>query len=287
MSEPKVPGDPTRPSGKPATTPGGTPSIRGHWSGAFVGKRSNGAELSLLAPLKRSRQGGSAAFLGAASDGKRYWIKPLNNRQDPRVCVTEQIVGRIGELLGAPTCIVRTIEISTALAGWRFHDQATLEAGIAHASLETPNALETYSLEHRKDDANASRHAYLLALYDLCWGDDPQWLMDVADEYSFYSHDHGLYLPDGPFWTEASLARCIEAPREYGDDGAGLDLSTVTGIVTRLRALDDAALIAALAPIPTNWPVSETELELVGHFILSRAPQVAARLLVRFPKAAP
>lgn len=286
MSAPKPPAT-TRPTGK-APAGAASPSVRGHWDGAFTGKRADVAELALTMPLRRSTAGGSGSFLGVGSDGARYWIKPLNNRQCERVCISEQIVGRIGHLIGAPTCGVRTIEIPAVLAGtWEFRDGAKLEAGIAHASLDTPNALETGVLERRKDDDNASRHAYILALYDLCWGDDPQWLMDLGDDSKFYSHDHGLYFPDGPYWTEASLSRCIDAPREH-DRANNDDISQVAiaTIVDRLRTLNDAEIVAALSAIPTQWPVTDAELEVVGHFILTRAPAVAGRLERRFPRDA-
>lgn len=274
----------TRPAGKPPATSAPAPSIRGHWDGAFTGKRTATADLSLVAPLQKSKAGGSGSFLASASDGRRYWIKPLNNLQCERVCITEQVVGRVGQLLGAPTCAVKTIEIPSALAGWQFHadENAKLEAGIAHASLETLNAMETRLLERRRDDSNAARHAYVLALYDLCWGDDAQWLMDVGDEYRFYSHDHGLYFPQGPWWTVQDLARCIDAPRPYTCDDLDIDRVTVALIVARLRALTNGELVQALAGIPTTWPVTDAELELVGHFILSRAANVATRLEARF-----
>jgi hypothetical protein len=55
-------------------------------------------------PLRASPAGASGSFLVVGEDGRRYWCKSLNNFQGPRVAVTEQIVGRLAGLIGAPAC---------------------------------------------------------------------------------------------------------------------------------------------------------------------------------------
>lgn len=260
-----------------------SPLARPTWVGEFAGKRPAVAELVLTQPLQRSSRGGSGSFLGVANDGKRYWVKTLNNGQHPRVCVTEQIVGRIGLLIGAPTCPVRTIELPAEVTGWEFMRDKRLEVGIAHASGETPTAIETNQLDRRTDDDNSSRHAFILALYDLCWGGDCQWLVNVNAENAYWSHDHGWYLPPtGPTWTEAALSREIAQPHMHSDDGKNLSVDAVKYVSARLRELSKSDLVAALSTIPSTWPVTDSELEAVGHFVLSRATSVADRLKTAF-----
>jgi hypothetical protein len=76
---------------------------RGEWVSLLEGWRRGDAERSVIAPLLKSSVGGSGAFLGHADDQRRCWIKPQNNGQGTRVPITEQIVGRVGALIGAAT----------------------------------------------------------------------------------------------------------------------------------------------------------------------------------------
>lgn len=198
---------------------------------------------------------------------------------------TEQIVGRVGQLIGAPTCGVRTVGIPSELSGWQFRAGRVLEVGIAHGSLAVPDAIETRRLERRAEDKNGARHALLLALYDLCWGGDAQWLMSTSQEYAFFSHDHGWCLPpEGPEWNTAQLAASVDTPHELADPhaGAGLDKEAISTVSNRLVALKQEELVETLSKIPTSWPVSDDELEAVGHFLLHRAPQVAKRMRDRY-----
>ncbi len=253
------------------------------WHSVFESTRRSGSELELRQLLQQSTSGGSGSFLAVASDGLRYWVKPLNNTQMSwRICVTEQIVGRVGACIGAPTCTVRTVGIPKDLAGWEFRPGARLEPGIAHASKEEfEEAVEEYALGHRADDANASRHAYIAALWDLCWGSDPQWLRNQRADNEYWSHDHGMFLPGANLWSEASLTINLSQPHPWQDPtgGSGLSQSALLAAAERLLKLDMATMIRVLAQIPREWPVDDAELEAVGDFIVTRAPAVAARLL--------
>jgi len=211
-------------------------------------------------------------------------VKTLNNTQDkPRILVTEQVVGRVGKILGGPTCDVRTIQIPQDLAGWEFRPGRPLTPGIAHASLAIDLVVETRNLSHREDDENAQRHVHILAIHDWCWADDAQWLIAEADRHRFYSHDHGWYLPPGGGnWTADTVVQMVDQPHELGDSGQGLDMGAVDVIVARLEAVTRDELVTCLAEIPQEWPVTDTELEAVGYFLERRAPQVAQRLRQRF-----
>lgn len=259
---------------------------RADWNGLLNGQRATTAEVALKAALQQSRTGGSGAFLGLADDGQRYWIKPLNNAQGERVPITEQIVGRIGNLLGAPTCENRTIAISEEFAGWEFRPGRTLEPGIAHASLHVEHAIFTRALNHRADDDNSRRYAFLFALYDWCWGGDVQGLLAAKDENRFYSHDHGWYLPpEGKTWTVADLDANADVPHELPTNPNGIGASVAEEVAASLEAAKRSALQKALAGIPSVWPVNDDELEGVGFFLEKRAPIVAQRIRQRFRRA--
>jgi hypothetical protein len=254
---------------------------RADWNGLVSDQRRADAEIRLVAPLRQSTAGGSGAFLARADDGERYWVKTLNNCQSARVPATEQLVGRAGAAIGAPVCEVRTLHIGAEFHGWEFRPGRSLVPGIAHASRHVENSRETHHLEARGEDENDRRHAYLLALYDWCWGNDPQWLMALDQENKFFSHDHGHYLPGGPNWRSEQLERSVDVEHAI-DPGGPLSLQAVREVAEKIRAVDRAMIIGILRDIPREWPVSDSELEAVGFFLERRAEQVAQRLLLRF-----
>lgn len=253
------------------------------WNGVLAGRRPERADVEMQMALSPSNQGGSGTFLAKASNGNRYWVKVLNNPQGIKVPITEQIVGRVGTLIGAPCCTVQTISIPPELAGWEFRPGAQLQPGIGHASMAMENVLEVRQLGHRSDDANSRRHALVHALYDWCWGEDAQWLVAVGDENRYHSHDHGWYLPpSGPDWTHDALMGALDTPKELASDWAGISKDTALFVASRLEVVSRDQLITALAGIPRDWPVTDFELESVGFFLEHRAPQVAERIRARY-----
>lgn len=275
------------PSPEHANKPPSVPVVqRADWDGAFKGQRPTNAEVILKVALQKSSSGGSGAFLGLADDGQRYWIKPLNNAQGERVPITEQIVGRMGNFLGAPTCEIRTIFISEEFAGWEFRPSRKLETGIAHASLHVENAIFTRALDHCMDDDNSRRYAFLFALYDWCWGGDAQGLLAVKDENRFFSHDHGWYLPpEGKTWTVADLDANVDVPHELSTQPNGIGASAAEEVARVLEGVTKNVLQDALAAIPSAWPVTDEELEWAGFFFEKRASMVAERVRQRFRRA--
>lgn len=252
------------------------------WRGQLNGRRRNEPEHSLKMPAQRSKRGGSGTFLGVCSDDRQYWIKPINNRQGKRVPVTEQIVGRVGTLIGAPTCDVRLIGIGSDVAGWEFRNSCFLETGIAHGSLSVEKCSEVNRLQYRSRDENMRRHTAILALYDWCWGSDPQWLVTDSSEYEYFSHDHGWYLPPpGPVWNCDEILRTVDTANEFPDEGGGLDAITVSETADKLERVTGKDLVDKLSEIPSDWPVTDEELECVGFFLERRAPHVADRLRAR------
>src|SRR5579859_1117555 len=162
--------------------------------------------VSAVMPLRPSPAGSSGSFLVLADDGRRYWCKSLNNFQNTRVPATEQIVARFAELIGAPACESKLVNL-TSIAGWEFRPGGgrMTEPGWAHGSLAVQSAIETRALEHRSDDENRKHHAGIFALCDWLAGGDMQWLYAASQDNAYYSHDHGFYL-GGPEWTEQTLA---------------------------------------------------------------------------------
>ncbi len=256
---------------------------REEWNGLLNGKRPKEADLEMIAPIERSKGGGSGAFLASAAphgstEGEQYWVKTLNNLQHPRVPINEQVVGRAGRLINAPVPDVGTVFIPDALVGWEFRPGHYLEKGIAHAGSAVKSSTETRTLDRRNEDDNQKRHAGILALYDWCWGEDTQWLVVNSEQNAYYSHDHGHYFPGGPAWTEAGVLAQINVPHEHPGGYAGITQLIVNEIAERLSRVTRSVLVTLLSAIPIDWPVTDTELESLGFFLEARAESVAARL---------
>jgi hypothetical protein len=234
-----------------------------------------------VTPLQQSKQGGSGSFLVRADDGRRYWCKVLNNTQgSPLVPVNEQIVGRLGAVIGVAVCEVRLVEIPQALAGWEFRPGHFLQPGMAHGSLALDPAVETHSLDHRGDADNAARHAGFFALHDWMGGSDPQWLYAPRDGNRYYSHDHGHYL-FGPAWTVQTLAQRVSDPALLPQPqfpSPGLSAAEIDRLADRLHAVTVQEITAALANFPAAWPIGPPEVAAVVDFASQRCDPVAQRL---------
>ena len=256
------------------------------WKGMLAGKRQNTAETVLRNPIESRRIfTSSGAFRGRAADNNQYWIKPLNNLQSERLPATEQIVSRVAKLISAPVCDVATIMIPKSLCepAYEYCAGRFLEPGIAHASLQMrPPVQFTDDLAWRDKDDNTSRHAYLFALYDWCWGEDEQWLISTTDDFAYFSHDHGDYLPLGPNWSIDSLKDNVDASRELHRNTTGISRIAVKGVIAKLRSVTRDQIRDILIQIPTSWPVTDEELEVVGCFLERRIPSVVDRLKRRF-----
>lgn len=232
-----------------------------------------------VAPLQQSSGGGSGSFLVRADDGARYWCKAVNNPQGPKVPVTEQVVGRFSELIGAAACHTELVYIPTALSGWEYRPGHHLEEGWVHGSLAEQPVTESRQLKHRLEDDNRARHASFFAVYDWLWGADSQWLVSQSAQWMYFSHDHGWYLPpEGPEWTIAALQAAINAPHEFGEDRTDLDPDELERLAQSLEALTSDDLADTISLLPREWAVTDDELEAVVEFAATRCRPVAARL---------
>lgn len=252
---------------------------RADWNGLIAQRADPAGGVVIEVPVVPSAAGGSGTFLALGSDGRRWWVKPVNNLQGGKVIVTESVVGRAGALLGAPVCEVAVVRIPPDIAGWEFRPGARLEAGFAHGSLAVDDAQEVRVLDYRDRDDNRRRQAGVLALYDWCWGGDDQWLYCETDDRKLYSHDHGWYLPEiGADWSEATLLARVDEPHPWGGPASGLDGAEVQHLVATLESLTRPQIAELLREVPISWPVSDAELEALGYFLERRAAAVAGRM---------
>jgi hypothetical protein len=238
------------------------------------------------APLKPSTAGSSGSFLVLADDKNRYWCKTLNNLQDPRVPVNEQVVARLGVLIGAPVCEPQFVRMQGAVVGWEFRPGSgrRVEEGWAHGSLAVDPCVEIHDVAtNRASDDNARRHAGIYALYDWTAGANGQWLM-AGDDSTFHSHDHGHYFPGGPAWTVATLQASAASSFALPVPPTGLDETELERLAYRLDALTEQEIAGVMSNLPAEWPVRDEELEALIDFIYGRRQDVAQRLRALVPE---
>ena len=254
------------------------------WAGLVSGRNDDFQDLYVVAP-EAAGTTWSGPFRATASNGLSYFVKSLQTcpaGQQASLAV-EQIVARVGALIGAPVCETSLIRIPGALAGTAIRQGfPPLQEGLAHASRALDHADEAGrpALVDRAKDDNSRRHVGVYALYDWCFGSDPQWLYDQDSDRTIYSHDHGLYLPPhgNGGWTRQALVDNVDRANELPDLRVGLSSEAVKRTALALEAITRNDLVQVLCSIPASWPVKNSELQELGWFLETRAPVVAARI---------
>jgi hypothetical protein len=221
--------------------------------------------------------GGAKAILVRADDGARYWLKDQASPQGDRLGTTEQVVGRLGRLIGARVCEPTLVDVPQELEG-EVEPGRTLPAGWSHGSKHVDDVRETRVLENRKDDDNRVHHAGFFALHDWLGGSDAQWLICGSENNAYWSHDHGLYLAGGPQWTAEQLEAQKDAPFVMPGDASDLDADELERVAVAIEDATQQQLEAELAKLPPDWPVTDDELSGVVNFAIHRRTAVAERV---------
>ncbi|HZV73776.1 MAG TPA: hypothetical protein VFF79_08685 [Conexibacter sp.] len=244
--------------------------------------RTAGEGVLAVLPMQQSPGGVSASFLVQADDGADYWCKATNNPVSPRIPVNEQVVARLGQMIGI--CVPDPVLVKLdGIAGWEFRRGHVVEAGWAHGCAAVAGALETRVLGHRSDDDNRVRHAGFYGLMDWLAGGDPQWLYSAPAENAYFSHDHGHFFPGGPDWTPASLASTGTGEHGLGVPATGLDPDEVARLADAIEAVTKDEIDGVMSKIPLEWLVADDDLAALSDFLEARRAPVAARLRALLP----
>lgn len=226
-----------------------------------------------MAPLKAT-DSGAATFLGLASDGREYWIKAQNNPQGSRSLIPERVVTHLGQKIGAPVRPIALVQIPGEL-DWTFAPGLRLRPGTAHGSLNLDSAkiVDDWRGLARRDD-NRRRIAFLAALWDLCLGNDPQWLVEFADDAALWSFDHGFWFAGEVDWSPTTMTSGAWTSDGVGDSTA-TELRAAAAAVEEL-IWDDFE--AAVHDVPLEWGTTQAEMSEVARILYARVGGVARRL---------
>ena len=200
------------------------------------------------------------------------------DRDQEKEIVIEYVVAQIANYIDAPIPKSSLIRITEELNFSLLNGKKILP-GIAHANIEIELCELIRGISYLDQDDNKKRFTGVLALFDLCYGHDFQWLCDKNDDMSIYSHDHGLYLPPNSGWfTTESLISAVDEPHPLPLDIPGLQAEDLENCAILVENLSREMILSVLNSVPSSWKVTNEELETLGWFIESRRSAVAVRL---------
>jgi len=253
---------------------------RDMWRGRLDGRIPPEPTATLRAPIVRAQSSGAGAFLGLADDGRQYWVKVPGNEQGEQVLVNEVIVGELGKLLGAPVRERTLLSVPPGVTRWDgFPRSASATPLVAHGSLHVPGAVDDDDLRYTKRDDNARRQAVMIGLWDLCLGEDPQWLYETTAAYSMWSYDHGLWFTTGEGdWDGAVLEQLVDVDGTLQDPPRGLDRQTLLSFADKVTDLTPDELLSVVSAVPVEWGTDDRNLEAMAWFLFCRRGPVADRL---------
>ncbi|SDG79179.1 hypothetical protein SAMN04489810_1304 [Microbacterium pygmaeum] len=226
---------------------------------------------------------GAGAFLGLADDGRQYWVKVPGNAQGNQVLTNEVIVGELGRVLGAPVRERVLVAIPPSVSAWSdFPVRKSDLALLAHGSLHVPGAVDDDELRYTKRDDNARRQAAMAGLWDLCVGEDPQWLYETGAAYSMWSYDHGFWFTTGEGdWDQDVLRRLLATDGSLATLPSGVSRERLREVATVVENLTPEMLLSVMSAVPVEWGTDDRDLEAMAWFLFARREPVANRLRQR------
>jgi hypothetical protein len=208
-------------------------------------------------------------------DGNTYILK---GRQAGRQIVNEQVVGRLGVLLGAPVALSYIVDVDETLTNDAEEPEfAYFQSGLAHASLFIPDCSFDRSILGSQQEVNRQRFALLCLLYGWVGANDRQFLYKTQHPSEVYSIDHGHFFPGGPDWTIQDLRDAPEAtldPKIF--QTFRFQLSEIQGALMALGKLSDEKILRVVARPPGEWGITmEERVELVAYLVKRREELLA------------
>lgn len=249
--------------------------------GALSGYPRGKATASGVALLDRADTG-CYPLKVAGSDGNVYFAKYPNNPHGWESLLAERVVAAAGEYLDAPLPPSRLISIPTAWENprWLQAGHPPIHAGIAHASqLVEHEIIEGDSeLEHVNRDGNPRRAPAFIALWEWCFGEDPQWLYALGDDKQMWTFDHGLWLGGGGEWTPSDLHNSTHIRNRWTGSFKHMDGPTFLDLAERVVQCRPEDTLRMVATTPVDWGFTEEDLITVARWLYDRREFVAADL---------
>jgi hypothetical protein len=160
--------------------------------------------------ILRSKRWNSASrpFQARGADGIEYIVKARQvDRRIERQMVNDQVVARLGMLMGAPVGKPSLVDISQDLIDMS-PEYADILAGIAHSTEFIKDCSDDRELFlHTKETTNRERFALLCILYSWVHARDHQFIYNKIKPNLVHSVDHGHFFVGGSDWTIERLTQ--------------------------------------------------------------------------------
>ena len=215
----------------------------------------------------------SRPVLVTCDDGKKYVLKGAHCG---KAIVNEQIVARLGALLGAPVCPTLLVEIPAELCNIE-PQMNDISPGLAHAIEYIDDCSERAGIDHTGLRENRERFASLQVLYTWMFAGDHQLIYRTSPPHLVYSVDHGHFFPGGPNWTVQSIAG-VTAILQYDTmfNAAAITSAERTNTLSCLGRLSDREIDDIVAIPPSSWGIDHAERVALSTMIKNRKSEILA-----------
>jgi hypothetical protein len=206
------------------------------------------------------------------NDGREYVVKGQNAG---RQIVNEQIVARLGLLLGAPIPETKIVEIPDELIKLE-KKLAHIHSGTAHGSLYLRDTYFDRCLIATSEDVNRLRLASLAVLYGWAGANDQQYLFTNKPPRLIYSIDHGHFFPNSPNWTVNDLATAQNAQLDpVLVSACNFTPLEIDQALEALVNINEGEIIDAVAYPPTEWGLTIDERTMMLQYLIKRQIQLS------------
>ncbi len=211
----------------------------------------------------------------ACDGGCKYVVK---GRQVGRGLITDHVVGRLGQVMGAPVSQVSVVDLPAQLveAEPQLHH---MPYGLSHGSLWIPDCSERSSFTYKDVPENRTRFALLAVLYGWVFPGDHQFIYQNDPPHMVYSVDHGHFFPCGPNWSSASLLAADTArPDIIIASEMQFQRSEMQDAYQNLSSVAPDDIAEAVAAPPSEWGISMEERVVIADYLEKRRDALLASL---------
>jgi hypothetical protein len=216
----------------------------------------------------------SRPVLCGCDDGARWVIKGSHNG---RSLVADNVVGRLGQLLGAPVGDVGFVDIPDALKAIE-PLLADVGTGIGHATSFLPDCTDKESVGHMDVPENRPRFALLTVLYSWALSNDPQCIYSKFEPRLVHSVDHGHFLNGSTTWSVATLQGVGPVAVDPYFAACGLSTAELTAGRRALEAITEDDIALVVADPPDQWGITTQEREALRQYLSARRVGLLALL---------
>lgn len=205
---------------------------------------------------------------------EREWVVKFPRAGQRQALIADQVLGRLGELIGAAVGEYAAIRIEP---GFLPAGEPPESAGVAHACARIPDVTDKSGVDHLA--ANRTRFASLAIFYTWTNANDHQVIYQQGAEPVVYSVDHGHFLPGAENWTPGDLAaHPLPVALEPWVMSHGISIEECRPAAVRVRAVTPTQIASVVRAARDEWGIDATGREALCDYLWKR--QAATLALV-------